>query len=413
MTKGQKLALRASEIRQKLNELAGLDELTEEQRAEVDTLTTEYRDVETRARAAIVAEDEETRTEGAAQTPPVDAEERERLELRSKARVTRFLQAALSGRVLGGAEAEYSAAENAHGDIPIALFEEDVEERAPTSQPDTVGVNMAAIQPAIFAPSIAAYMGIDMPMVESGTYGQARIKSSLRARSRTKGQDETAQAATFDVKTATPKRVSGALEFLAEDVAGAGVDNFESALRENLSMVMSAELDNQIINGDGSGSDLEGLFHGIGDPTADATLLTFAHGIQKLAALVDGLWAKTVGQVRQVVGVQTYRLAAQLVTSAATGEVTLAEYLSRVSGGFRTNARMPAVVSKKQQALAFRSGVSGVRTAVAPHWGRIGITDIYTGAGMAQTRAVFHVLLGNVMVIQPDAYRQVEFTVQS
>ena len=48
--------MRASEIRQKLNELAAVETLTDEQRTETDKLTVEYKDVETRSRAATIAE---------------------------------------------------------------------------------------------------------------------------------------------------------------------------------------------------------------------------------------------------------------------------------------------------------------------------------------------------------------------
>ena len=44
-----------------------------------------------------------------------------------------------------------------------------------------------------------------------------------------------------------------------EDIAAIGQDNFESALRDNLSLVLSAELDNQLLNGAGSSNDLTGL----------------------------------------------------------------------------------------------------------------------------------------------------------
>ena len=75
MTNSQRLTLRASEIRQRLNEIAGLDgdALTDEIRAESARLGTEYADVETRRRAAIIAEDVETRKTA---TEP-DAEHRE------------------------------------------------------------------------------------------------------------------------------------------------------------------------------------------------------------------------------------------------------------------------------------------------------------------------------------------------
>ena len=61
MTNAQKLALRLSEVRQRLNEIAALegDDFTDEVRAEADRLTAEYRDKETQHRAAIVAEADE------------------------------------------------------------------------------------------------------------------------------------------------------------------------------------------------------------------------------------------------------------------------------------------------------------------------------------------------------------------
>lgn len=69
MTNGQKIALRISEVRQRLNEIAGFDgdDLPDEARTEADRLHSESSDLEMRHRAAIVAEDsgeEETTGEG-------------------------------------------------------------------------------------------------------------------------------------------------------------------------------------------------------------------------------------------------------------------------------------------------------------------------------------------------------------
>ena len=59
MTAAQTLELRASEIRQRLNAIAGMDDLSEDVRAESDKLTEEYASVETKRRAALIAEDAE------------------------------------------------------------------------------------------------------------------------------------------------------------------------------------------------------------------------------------------------------------------------------------------------------------------------------------------------------------------
>ena len=67
MTARQRLQLEQSEKRQKINELLAVkpEELTEEQRADMDTLTKRMQQIEPELRAAIVAEgEEETRAAG-------------------------------------------------------------------------------------------------------------------------------------------------------------------------------------------------------------------------------------------------------------------------------------------------------------------------------------------------------------
>ena len=95
------------------------------------------------------------------------------------------------------------------------------------------------------------------------------------------------------------------------------------------------------------------------------------------------------------------------------------------TGGWWTNKRMPAAAGDVQQAILYRMGRSfmggrmggdgmkmqGIRTAVCPHWNEIGIDDIYTGSVKAERYFTFHVLLGDVILIQPDAYAQVAFRV--
>ena len=105
MTESQRLTVRASEIRQRLNEIAGLDgdALTDEIRTEGDKLNTEYRDVETKLRAALVAEDQ----------PPaelrdgmMDAETRAFVALRNRTRLGRYFDACLNQTPVSGPEKE-------------------------------------------------------------------------------------------------------------------------------------------------------------------------------------------------------------------------------------------------------------------------------------------------------------------
>ena len=94
-TKLRQLRDRQSKERGRVAELAVADELTDETRAELDTIETGTPDLERQLRAATKAvetEEAEQRAAGAAgDTPAGDAEDRERAELRGKVRMGRYV----------------------------------------------------------------------------------------------------------------------------------------------------------------------------------------------------------------------------------------------------------------------------------------------------------------------------------
>ena len=183
-------------------ELAALDELTDETRSELDTIERSTPDLERQLRAARVAIEEEEREAQTRATNEPDAEQRERIELRSQASLTAYVRAALEGRQVDGAEAELRSAAGVSG-IPLELWDTpaSVEQRADaaTDAPGTVGVNLDRIRPAVFANSIAPRLGIEMPRVASGTYASATITTSLTAGAKAKSADQEATAAGFIV----------------------------------------------------------------------------------------------------------------------------------------------------------------------------------------------------------------------
>ena len=426
MTNAQKIRLRLSQVRQRLNEISGLegDDFTDEIRSEAQALQTEYRDLETRHQAAIVAEGEaETR----ANVEGPDAERRERLELRSKASLTAYIRAALSGRQVAGAEAELrDAAGIGGGSIPLELWDtsptegQEIRQDAPTGAPGVTGINLDKIRPQVFAASIAPRLGIAMPRVASGSYASATITTSLSASSQAKGGKAEATAAGFTVSTVTPKRISARLGIRVEDVASVGVGNFESILRENLSLVLSDALDDAMINGDGAAPNLAGIFGQLADPADPTAVADFDAFAAAHASGIDGLWSNTLKEVGIVCGPATMELAARTFQSAASfkGEMSAAAYAMSATGGLWTNSRMPDAESDIQQAILHRSGRSmmgsgagSMRTAVCPHWNEIGIDDIFSGSASGERFFTLHVLLGDVILVQPDAYSQVAFKV--
>ena len=423
MTPAQKLQIRSSEIRQRLNEIAGLadDAMTDEIRAESDKLTGEYRDTETKLRAAIAAEPEpETR-----ETGTVDAEHREREELRGRSAFGRYLGAALAGRTIDGAEAEYAQAcgVNEAGHVPLALFEVqqaagEVEHRADatTAAPATVGVNMRAVVPAVFAASVAPRLGITMPSVASGTYSIPRITTNATAGATAKGGARESTAAALTVVSTTPRRISGRLSLTAEDIASVGTSSFESALRQNLTAVMSEAYDAQCLNGNGTAPNVSGLLHQLTTPTAPTDVADFDAFLAAFADQVDGLWASRTREVAMVVNVDAYRRAAKAFRDVGTnnghrGAVSFADYAMTHTAGFWTNKRMPASASNIAAAVVHRRG-RAMTTAEHPRWDSIAIDDIYSDSGSATRHFSLHVLVGDkVLIVQPGAYNEVAFKV--
>ena len=419
MRKSQKLTLEASTLRQVINTFNAVEKPTDEQRTEVQATMKRADELETELRAAIVveaAEDAEIEVRHASADSP---ENRERIELRSKASLGRYLTGA--GKVLTGAEAELSeAAGLAEGQIPLELWDIPRETRqgetrasAITPAPDTVGLNLQPLAPMVFAPSIASMLRIEMPSVESGTFAIGTITTPATADAVVKGGETPETASAITVATTTPHRVGAGLNLAAEDVAAVGQSNFEGLLREHISLVLSDHLDALILNGDTAteANETLGMFARLTNPAApESGIAGWAQFLELYAAGVDGLWAESVSDVALLMGLESYRHALQTYRSVET-DLSVIAFGSAQTGGLRTNKRMPTKAAHVQQAILCRKGRPAMRTAVAPHWGYASIDDVYTGARKGERRYIVSVLVGDLILVQPDAYQQVALRV--
>ena len=219
MKQSQTLAIKASEVRARLNELAGVETFDDAQRTELDTLTGEYRDVEARYRAALTGESDALETREA---PAADPETREARALLGRAQIGRWVTAALRGRSVDGIEAETGAAFDCPGLIPLELLGEarEVEHRAITPAPSAdTAVNVAPIMPAVFDRSAAAFLGIEMPTVAAGTASYPVLTTSVTAGARAKSAGAPETAGTITPYTVTPRRITGAFRIAREDEA--------------------------------------------------------------------------------------------------------------------------------------------------------------------------------------------------
>lgn len=435
MTKAQKrlaeLRERQSKERQRMAELGLAESLTDETRAELDTIEKSTPDLERQIRAATVAveaEEAEQKTEEREAAP--DAETRERIELRSKARLYKFLEAA-TGKSLSGAEAELHAATGiSTGKIPLELFdvpraEQRDENRADvaTGAPATgTGVNLDPILPRIYARAVLPRMGVAMPRVASGGYATMTITTGLTAGARAAGAAQESTAAVLTPKTTEAHSISARLSVQIEAVAGVGVENFESRLRQNLMLSLSDALDRVGLTGDPDtvAAEPQGLFTQLTDPTDPTEVIDFDGFVGLAAGGIDGgPWAETMREVRLLTNAETMRKAETTFQSATNykGETAAAVYLREKSGGFFSSRRMPATAATIAPAIRYRAGTLGLdgvdamRTAVCPVWAEIGIDDIFSDSASGTRHFTLHALIGDVLITQADAYERVDIKV--
>ena len=168
-----------------------------------------------------------------------------------------------------------------------------------------------------------------MPRVQSGTYATGTISTPQTAAARAESASAAGVAGAITVQTTTPHSILARLELTIESIATIGQENFEPILRENLSLALSDELDDQAINGNGSGANISGLFQQLTDPTgtAPSTAADFDDFVDAFAGGIEGLWASRMNEVAIVCGPETYRLSAKAfrdIAAADLGDISFA-----------------------------------------------------------------------------------------
>lgn len=356
MTDTQKLTVRELELRSRLNEIAGIEELTDELRAEEGKKAAELKDVQTRLHAALLAEGEpdgeETRSEEG------DAEGRELRSLIDGADLGQIADAAFGGSTEGETRELQEHFGLAANELPLEMLET----RDVTAAPTNAGRSQAEVLQPVFAASSAAFLNIAMPTVPVGD----RVYPVLGTRPTVGGPhvDSTSVSETTGSFTATslaPQRLQASFFYRATDALRfAGMD---AALREALSGALGEALDAQVIGwlfGDTGGTAHLADHNVSAETTLAGYLNNFAYG------RVDGRWARDVKDLKVLLGAATYGHAgAQYVTN---GERNAAQLLAEAVGGVRVSAHVPAVASSKQEGL-IRLGMR--RDAVCPLWRKI------------------------------------------
>ena len=354
MTPRQKIELRLSEVRTRLNDIAGLegDAFTDEIRAELGTLKTEFADLESRHQAAIIGDGlDEARARGA--FGPEDGEAGERGRLLRETTLADYLAPAASGAALQGRAAELNAALEApltgQGGgiaVPWAMLET----RAFTATAANDGPEMQRpILQRLFGPGVLDTLGVRMDSVPAGRVEWPLISSGAApAQAKEEAGAAGAVTAGFTFANLKPKRLTGQYEFTHE--VAASVAEVEQALRRDLADAIKSKMSDLIINGvaptNAAPQNVQGFLAAIAAPGDAGATATYADYAGAHASGIDGLHAEMETEVSSVIGTDVYRHAATVYPTS--GLEAGSEALKRRSGACRASSYIPDATNAGQ-----------------------------------------------------------------
>ena len=224
----RELRARQSTERGTMAELSLLDELSTEQRSQLDGIEKNTGDLERLLRAATVAADAE---DAASVVATGDGEGAELRELRSRVQLSGYVAAALEQRNSTGAEAEYNAAVKVPpNQFPLELL-------APRELRATTDTDAAAMQrpwlDRLFSESCAMKLGVSFQSVAPGvaTYPVTSTGPTPSQR----GRSEAAADGAWTVTSTEIKPTRNAVRCVFSEEDAYRLPGLEDALRRDLS----------------------------------------------------------------------------------------------------------------------------------------------------------------------------------
>ena len=327
------------------------DKMTDELRAETTTLTQKQGDIESRFTPALDALEAEQSQNGGG------GENTERRALIERADFGRYLSASLSGQALGGAEAELNAAVEATpqaAGVPVpwpvlAGRHAPIEKRAdavsalPSSGNETIEQEYTA---RLFANSAMEFLLTRNVTLPAGSVSIPVISAGATAEYFAGSAVADADAATVEFKNADPTRLQAAVVLRAADIVRS--PGLVAAIQSDLAMATSEAVDKKII---------DTLFDDLTDATEASAIVSYENFVSTLAGGVDGKAANGLGQVRALVGQQTYRLAAGKIST--NGDLSAVDYAAARAGGIFVSSNVPAKTSTRQKGILCKTGAPG------------------------------------------------------
>ena len=367
MLGSQKLQLRLSSIRERLNVLSGVETLDAEKRSELDALEHEFQDKESQFRAAIIAESADAEQRGSLFGS--DSEMGEIRSLRQRTHLGDYMTPAAIGGPISGPAAELNAAlkmpisgQNGGVLVPWAMMEERAAAPNTTTTATTARqVNVRPILPRLFGPGIFDLMGVHIESIPVGTASWPLIGSGVVPSQKAEGvASADPVAATFGTAgSLQPLRLTGSYEFTVE--AAATIPGIENSLAQDLIAAVRSEMSRLIIQGDKStnAQEPDGFFHTLTAPTAPSDVIAFPGVAGLPSSAVDGVHAVEENEVVALLGVATYKTFAGLYRVQGGSDLSGLEVLQRRARRAVASSYIPAVASTVQGGILHAAGPNG------------------------------------------------------
>ena len=332
--------------------------------------------------------------------------------------VRSFLNAAASGKpITEGPEAELLQ-ERGLGDgigpqgetrVPWDALLIETRADADTTAPATgVPATGHPVIGRVFDRSVAAFLGVRFDSVATGKASYMVLSAGVNPAQTARGTAKDAEAATLTGHELTPKRLASRYLFSVEDAARVG-DSLEQGLRADLSGAMMAQIDDQIVNGNGTSPQVDGLLNELTDPTTETTQETATSLSNKLMGMIDGAYAATPKEIRAVIGSATARRVGTQFFNSGKGDQNGLGYAMANFGGIRISDHLPAVATHVQPGIGYRSGGTGGANAVAAVWDSFSLVrDPYSEAASGQV-ALTACALWDFVVLRTAAYAELSF----
>ena len=318
-----------------------------------------------------------------------------------------FLSRAVAGSPLDGAELELQQADELPGDaIPFSALRyslNSVKRKGPPSTALSLLGRETCPRPRptsseFSATGEAAFLGVMMPSVPAGEAVYNLVSAGPDAEPKAKDGAASATAGSFVSEALKPTRIPARFSLRQEDLSED--DGLEMAIRRDLSGLLGEALDEAVISGAGSVGSFSPGISQTSNPTNDSLTLSFASAKQIVAGSVDGRRARTMGDVRLLLGTDSYAFFAGL-TPAGVGHPDALEWTMQ-NADVRASAFIAGKSSGIQRAVV---GKLGARSAAyAPVWQGVRIIrDELTSADSGQVHLTAY-LLAAFKVVDTASY---------